>query len=109
MAKGFRTRANCIPNQSRHAGYRHVGGGGNGRPAQCVRPATGARHTGPTDDQVKLDSDRDYSMSAEEAKNYGLVDNVVESRKQLGPEMRPELLPPAGAGTLPSSPSAKPE
>src|SRR6195256_2293872 len=55
-----------------------------------------ARHTGKSDDQVKIDSDRDYYMSADEAKAYGLVDNVVESRKQLGPEMRPELLPPAG-------------
>ena len=68
-----------------------------------------ARHTGKTDDQVKLDSDRDYYMSAEEAKNYGLVDNVVESRKQLGPEMRPELLPPAGSGALPAPPAAKPD
>ncbi len=68
-----------------------------------------AQHTGKTDDQVKMDSDRDYYMSAEEAKNYGLVDNVVESRKQLGPEMRPELLPPAGSGTLPAPPAAKPE
>jgi ATP-dependent Clp protease, protease subunit len=68
-----------------------------------------ARHTGKTDEQVKSDSDRDYYMSAEEAKNYGLVDNVVESRKQLGPEMRPELLPPAGAATPPTPPSAKPE
>src|ERR1700704_555700 len=41
-----------------------------------------ARHTGKTDDQVKLDSDRDYYMSADEAKAYGLVDNVVESRKE---------------------------
>src|SRR5476651_1513209 len=57
-----------------------------------------AQHTGKSDEQVKADSDRDYYMSAEEAKSYGLVDNVVESRKQLGPEMRPELLPPAGTG-----------
>jgi len=68
-----------------------------------------ARHTGKTDEQVKLESDRDYYMSAEEARNYGLVDNVVESRKQLGPEMRPELLPPAGGGSLPAPPAAKPE
>lgn len=68
-----------------------------------------ARHTGKTDEQVKGDSDRDYYMTAEEAKNYGLVDNVVESRKQLAPEGRPELLPPPGAGTLPDSPSPKTE
>ena len=42
-----------------------------------------AQHTGKTDEQVKLDSDRDYYMSAQEAKDYGLVDEVVKSRKEL--------------------------
>ena len=42
-----------------------------------------AKHTGKTDEQVKADSDRDYYMSAEEAKAYGLVDEVVKSRKEL--------------------------
>ena len=68
-----------------------------------------ARHTGKTDEQVKLDSDRDYYMSASEAKAYGLVDNVVESRKQLGPEGRPELLASAGTAALPAPPAAKTE
>ena len=68
-----------------------------------------ARHTGKTDEQVKGDSDRDYYMTAEEAKSYGLVDIVVESRKQLAPEGRPELLPPASPATLPAPPSSKPE
>ena len=42
-----------------------------------------AVHTGKSDEQVKHDSDRDYYMSAEEAKAYGLVDEVVKSRKEL--------------------------
>src|SRR5438067_19464 len=42
-----------------------------------------AYHSGQPEDKVKLDSDRDYYMSAEEAKNYGLVDEVVQSRKEL--------------------------
>src|SRR5450432_1333338 len=42
-----------------------------------------ARHTGKTDEQVKLDSDRDYYMSAAEAKEYGIVDEVVKSRKEI--------------------------
>src|ERR1700704_4182790 len=42
-----------------------------------------AVHTGKPDDQVKLDSDRDYYMTADEAKAYGLVDEVVKSRKEL--------------------------
>ena len=31
-------------------------------------------------------------MSAAEAKNYGLVDLVVESRKELKPDSKPELV-----------------
>ena len=41
---------------------------------------------------MKIDSDRDYYMSAAEAKNYGLVDLVVESRKELKPDSKPELV-----------------
>jgi ATP-dependent Clp protease protease subunit len=42
-----------------------------------------AKHTGKSDEQVKIDSDRDYYMTAEEAKEYGLVDEVVKSRKEI--------------------------
>ena len=42
-----------------------------------------AQHTGKPEAQVRLDSDRDYYMSAQEAKAYGLVDEVIKSRKEL--------------------------
>lgn len=42
-----------------------------------------AQHSGKTEEQVQIDSDRDYWMSAEEAKTYGLVDEVVKSRKDV--------------------------
>jgi len=42
-----------------------------------------AKHTGQSIDKVSKDSDRDYFMSAEEAKKYGLVDEVVESLKEI--------------------------
>src|SRR3984893_18314690 len=42
-----------------------------------------ARHTGKSEEQVRVDSDRDYYMSAEEAKAYGLVDEVIKSRKEI--------------------------
>jgi len=45
-----------------------------------------AQHSGKTEEQVKIDSDRDYWMSAEEAKTYGLVDEVVKSRKDVSAE-----------------------
>jgi ATP-dependent Clp protease, protease subunit len=40
-----------------------------------------AKHTGKTPGQVETDSDRDYYMSAEEAKTYGIVDHVVSSTR----------------------------
>jgi len=36
------------------------------------------KHTGKTFDQVERDTDRDNFMSANEAKDYGLVDSVLE-------------------------------
>jgi ATP-dependent Clp protease protease subunit len=42
-----------------------------------------AKHTGRPVDQVEKDCDRDYFMTAEEAKAYGLVDQVVQSRKEI--------------------------
>jgi ATP-dependent Clp protease protease subunit len=39
-----------------------------------------AHHTGRTVEQVERDMDRDYFMNASEAKDYGVVDAVLESR-----------------------------
>ena len=39
-----------------------------------------ARHTGQPLDKVAKDTERDYFMSAEEAKEYKLVDRVIEHR-----------------------------
>ena len=39
-----------------------------------------SKHTGQSFDKIVKDSDRDYFMSAEEAKAYGLVDEVFERR-----------------------------
>ena len=42
-----------------------------------------SEHTGRSEEEVKKDADRDYYMTAEEACTYGLVDEVVKSRKEL--------------------------
>ncbi len=42
-----------------------------------------SRHTGKPVEQVEKDADRDHYMTAEEAKDYGLVDEVVKSRKEI--------------------------
>jgi len=39
-----------------------------------------AKHTGRTVEQVEREMDRDYFMSASEAKDYGIVDSVIENR-----------------------------
>ena len=53
-----------------------------------------SHHTGKNEDQVKADSDRDYYMTAAEAAQYGLVDHVVQSRKDVkgGEPKREELV-----------------
>jgi ATP-dependent Clp protease, protease subunit len=43
-----------------------------------------AHHTGQPYDRVKHDIDRDYFMTAEEAKEYGIIDAVIEPRRGLG-------------------------
>jgi ATP-dependent Clp protease protease subunit len=39
-----------------------------------------AEHTGQEVDKVSKDMDRDYFMTAEEAKTYGIIDNVLAHR-----------------------------
>ncbi|WP_020209666.1 ATP-dependent Clp endopeptidase proteolytic subunit ClpP [Gilvimarinus chinensis] len=41
-----------------------------------------AKHTGQTLEQVELDTERDKFMSADESKEYGIIDSVVDSRIQ---------------------------
>lgn len=48
-----------------------------------------AHHTGKTEEQIQADSDRDYWITAQQAKDYGLVDEVVKSRKDVAPEALP--------------------
>ena len=42
-----------------------------------------AKHSGRPFDQVEKDCDRDNFMTSDEAKSYGLVDEVVQSRKEI--------------------------
>ncbi len=42
-----------------------------------------AEHTGQTVDQVNIDSDRDRWFTAEEAKGHGIIDSVVQRRREL--------------------------
>jgi ATP-dependent Clp protease protease subunit len=41
-----------------------------------------SKHTGQPIERIEADTERDFFMSAEEAKNYGLIDQVI-SRQNL--------------------------
>ena len=40
-----------------------------------------SKHTGQSLDRIAMDTERDYFMSAEQAKTYGIIDQVVEKRQ----------------------------
>ena len=40
-----------------------------------------ARHTGKDADQIRIDTDRDKILTAEEAVEYGIIDTVFDYRK----------------------------
>ena len=48
-----------------------------------------AQHTGQTVDQVEADADRDRWFTAEQAKEYGFIDKVIKSARQVADEGRP--------------------
>jgi len=41
-----------------------------------------SEHTGQTVEKIHTDSERDYYMSAQEAKDYGIIDEIVQSKKK---------------------------
>jgi ATP-dependent Clp protease protease subunit len=42
-----------------------------------------AHHTGQSTEQIRKDSDRNFFMSAEEAKEYGIIDQVITGRSEI--------------------------
>ncbi|MGH7688398.1 MAG: ATP-dependent Clp protease proteolytic subunit, partial [Gemmatimonadaceae bacterium] len=42
-----------------------------------------AKHTGKPVEQVEKDTDRDRFMSADEAKEYGLIDTVITNSAEI--------------------------
>ena len=41
-----------------------------------------AKHTGKSPDQIAIDTDRDYFLTALEAKEYGIVDEILGKQTQ---------------------------
>ncbi len=52
-----------------------------------------AHHSGRSVDQVEQDIDRDYFMTAEEARDYGLIDDIITPRRGLSAVAAGELVP----------------
>jgi ATP-dependent Clp protease protease subunit len=42
-----------------------------------------SKHTGQPIEKIEKDTDRNFFMSAEEAKEYGIIDEVIVSRKEI--------------------------
>ncbi len=44
-----------------------------------------ARHTGQSRERLRADTDRDKIFTADQAREYGLVDNVISGRGEVAP------------------------
>jgi ATP-dependent Clp protease, protease subunit len=58
-----------------------------------------AEHTGQRIDRIHADTERDFILGPEEARAYGLVDEVVQNRRLVGVPRRVELRPQVPAET----------
>jgi len=99
LTAGTHGKRFCLPNS--HVMIHQVSGGASGTAADVERTigfmftlkkrlnTILAKHTGKTEEQVEKDADRDNYMSAEDSASYGLVDKVLQSRKEL-PDDSPE-------------------
>ncbi len=93
MAAGTKGKRYALPNSD--IMIHQVSGGAQGQASDVERQVEFmyklkrrlnkilAHHTGKPVEQVEKDADRDYYMTADEAKEYGLVDEVVQSRKEV--------------------------
>ena len=91
LAAGTRGKRFALPNSRIliHQPYSEGGGQGSDIEIQAreilrmrsLLETLLARHSGRTDDQVRTDIERDKILTAEEAVEYGLIDEVIQSRK----------------------------
>ena len=51
-----------------------------------------SKHTGKSVEVIERDTDRDRFMSAQEALDYGIIDNIVTSRTELAVETKPAVV-----------------
>jgi ATP-dependent Clp protease protease subunit len=88
----------CMPNATVHVHQALLAGGGISGQASDIEIQAReiirlndllrsilAKHTGQTEDRIKTDFDRDFFMNAEQAKSYGIVDEIIERRETPTP------------------------
>jgi ATP-dependent Clp protease protease subunit len=93
LTSGTKGKRFCLPNA--HVMIHQVSGGAQGTASDVERTVEFmfslkkrlngilAKHTGKPIEQVEVDSDRDKYMTAQQAMEYGLVDRVLENRREL--------------------------
>ena len=100
LTAGTQGKRFCLPNS--HVMIHQVSGGAQGTASDVERTVEFmfdlkkrlngilSQHTGKDLETVDRDADRDNYMSAQEAADYGLVDRVLENRKELVEEEEPK-------------------
>jgi ATP-dependent Clp protease protease subunit len=93
LAAGARGKRNCLPNARVMIHQPMAGSEGTATEIlihakeflrlKKVLNGILLKHTGQSLEKVELDTDRDKFMSAEEARDYGLVDNVMERLQHM--------------------------
>jgi ATP-dependent Clp protease protease subunit len=93
LTAGTKGKRFCLPNS--HVMIHQVSGGAQGTASDVERTVEFmfglkkrlngilAKHTGKTIEQINIDSDRDNYMTGQQAADYGIVDRVLESKKDL--------------------------
>lgn len=96
LTAGTEGKRFCLPNS--HVMIHQVSGGAQGAASDVQRTVEFmfdlkkrlngilSKHTGKDLETVDRDADRDNYMSSHEAADYGIVDRVLENRKELGDE-----------------------
>jgi ATP-dependent Clp protease protease subunit len=82
LAAGRKGKRSALPH-SRIMIHQPSQGGGGGTASDIEMNKLMAKHTGQPTERIERDTDRDRFMSAAEAKEYGLIDNVISYRGEM--------------------------
>jgi ATP-dependent Clp protease protease subunit len=93
LCAGAKGKRYCMPNATIHMHQALLGGGISGQAADIEIQAKEiirlndilrgviAKHTGQTEERIRKDFDRDFFMDPHQAKEYGMVDEILAPRE----------------------------